>query len=254
MTQALGLNAETWQCTRTAGPDHTSSPQLQLRVPEGQPVEHLPWLPCPLEQEGRQGGVHQRKEPCSFPEGAGGSPGRTHLGACWASLLPARPQRRRSSHVFSSITSCYFWIGNSEELLKKHRLKTNLFALVPRINISSNRRKQQPHALLSCVPAPSTGYHACGGMSQSGWPLVTNCLLLSCPHWPPPPFGISQAPLFCPLPQPHASHCVEGSYPTGSCGPGVPSLLLTPCHGAAHATVGQELPPTLSAQQCFPNR
>lgn len=61
---ALGLNAETWQCTRTAGSDHISSPQLQLRALKGQPEEHLP---CPLEQEGRQGGVQPEEGAMLLP-------------------------------------------------------------------------------------------------------------------------------------------------------------------------------------------
>lgn len=59
------------------GPDwlnHTSSPRMQLHVP------NLPWPPCPPKWEGQLGDVRSKKgEPCSFPKKVlGEDPGRMH--------------------------------------------------------------------------------------------------------------------------------------------------------------------------------
>lgn len=147
---------------------------------------------------------------------------------------PSLPQSRKSIHVFSSVTSYYFWIGNPKEFLTEAWRKNKPLCPSPQDKHFQHRKKiralevpnpcLRPSTHVQDTPSSSPG----SGSSQSRFaPRVPNtshhlaCICRLSAIWD------FLRPLFSVAPSLH--------WRATSHRPGVTSLLPTPRNGAATA-------------------
>lgn len=190
-------------------------------------------------------------------QGAGGSPGRRRT---LVPLVSVPGLRGDSFHVFSSVASCYFWRGNPEELLIAAWMKNKPLCLSPQDKHFQHQMKMRaPEVPIPCL-CPSThkqdilSSSASGGISQSRFPpCVQTASHLACTKHLSAIWDFSNLYLSTHCPSPWAPCCTEGSHPPGAGGPGVTSLLLTPCR-CAHLPLlwGSSSLPPLPLGSVFP--